>query len=589
VAARATVGIHPRRRTPLRRDIRSQLITSSAAPPNTRRRSFAASLPEAVAVALAVALPLGLAHHWLSLDGDPGRHIRVGETILHSGLFYRDPFSFTKAGAPFVPYEWLSEVLTGLSVRAGGLGGLAVLTGGLLAATYAIVLRTLLRRGVTPIVAMLTLVLAMAVGSAHWHARPHIFTLLGAAVLMALIDRASDGRGTGSARDAWWAAWPMIPLFALWANTHGGFLYGLFVLGAVVVGDRVEMLYAGDSTREYWRGALIRHAAMLGTAACAALLTPSGPKLYVHTLGYLRDSYLVDNTQEYMSPDFHTARFALIALVLVTVILAIVPRRPSFRSLAVIAINIAFSLVSGRNVALFGVVALPLVAKELQHALVTWIPDLPARMGRPGRSGSVMRLVFGWPLAAVVAMAILARATKRTDPSPDHFGLGSEVLPSTFNPDVFPVRAVTAARTAGLTGRLFHEFTWGGYILYAWPEQRVFIDGQTDFYGDSITREFTKIIGATPGWKRKLDTWKIDLALLATESPLAEALVHEHGWRPVYCDSTAVIFRRDDSAPPSLEPDSSIAVSCRNLSIPPLDRANGDPVAGLLRPTGSAD
>jgi len=50
-----------------------------------------------------------------------------------------------------------------------------------------------------------------------------------------------------------------------------------------------------------------------------------------------------------------------------------------------------------------------------------------------------------------------------------------------------------------------------------------------------------------------------------------------------------VIFRRDDSAPPSLEPDSSIAVSCRNLSIPPLDRANGDPVAGLLRPTGSAD
>ena len=57
----------------------------------------------------------------MSLDGDPGRHIRVGETILHSGLFYRDPFSFTKAGAPFVPYEWLSEVLTGLSARAGGL------------------------------------------------------------------------------------------------------------------------------------------------------------------------------------------------------------------------------------------------------------------------------------------------------------------------------------------------------------------------------------------------------------------------------------------------------------------------------------
>jgi hypothetical protein len=327
---------------------------------------------------------------------------------------------------------------------------------------------------------------------------------------------------------------------------------------------------------------------MLGAAVLAALLTPSGPGLYFHTLGYLRDSYLVDNTQEYMSPNFHTARFALIALVLVTIILAIVPRRPSFRSLAVIAINIAFSLVSGRNVALFGVVALPLVAKELQRALVTWIPDLPSRLGRPARSGSVIRLVFGWPLLAVVAMALLARATKRTDPSPDHFGLGSEVFPSTFNPDVFPVRAVTAARTAGLTGRIFHEFTWGGYILYAWPEQRVFIDGQTDFYGDSITREFTKIIGATPGWRRKLDTWKIDLALLETVSPLADGLVHEGGWRPIYCDSTAVLFRRDESAPPALEPDSSITATCRNLSIPPLARANGDPVAGLLASGGSA-
>jgi hypothetical protein len=293
----------------------------------------------------------------------------------------------------------------------------------------------------------------------------------------------------------------------------------------------------------------------------------------VHTLGYLRDNYLVDNTQEYMSPDFHTARFALIAIVLVVIILGIVPRRASFRSLAVIAINIAFSLVSGRNLALFGVVALPLAAEELQRALTVWTPNWSSRLGRPARPGSVLRLVFGWPLVAVIATMMLARATSRTEHPLDRFGLGNEWFPTSFNPDVFPVRAVAAARAAGLTGHLFHEFTWGGYILYAWPEQKVFIDGQTDFYGDSLTRQFTEIVGVTPGWRHKLESWSIGLALLQTASPLADALAHEQGWRPVYCDSTAVVFRQDDAAPPALSQDVGISPRCSNLSIPPLTMA----------------
>ena len=38
-----------------------------------------------------------------------------------------------------------------------------------------------------------------------------------------------------------------------------------------------------------------------------------------------------------------------------------------------------------------------------------------------------------------------------------------------------------AARAEKLQGRIFHDFIWGGYLLYAWPEQKVFIDGGTDF------------------------------------------------------------------------------------------------------------
>src|SRR5439155_25066580 len=55
---------------------------------------------------LLVALAAG--RTMLSADGDPARHLTVGEYILASGSIPRaDLFSHTMAGQPFVPYEWL--------------------------------------------------------------------------------------------------------------------------------------------------------------------------------------------------------------------------------------------------------------------------------------------------------------------------------------------------------------------------------------------------------------------------------------------------------------------------------------------------
>ncbi len=142
----------------------------------------------------------------------------------------------------------------------------------------------------------------------------------------------------------------------------------------------------------------------------------------------------------------------------------------------------------------------------------------------------------------------------------------ARALPDDVQHESFPVRAVRARRAAGLAGRLFNEFTWGGYILYAWPEQRVFIDGQTDFYGDSVTKEYAAMRRLEPGWRAKLAAWKIDLALLPTRYQLADALAHEPGWRPVYCDSTAVLFVRDSSHGPALGPMSTLPDACASVS-----------------------
>jgi hypothetical protein len=106
------------------------------------------------------------------------------------------------------------------------------------------------------------------------------------------------------------------------------------------------------------------------------------------------------------------------------------------------------------------------------------------------------------------------------------------------------VAVVEQARAEGLTGRLFHEFIWGGYLLWAWPEQKVFIDGGSDFYGGDLLRAHRHVVNIQPGWADSLDVWRIDLVLVPTLGPMGAELAREPGWRVWQADSTATLFQR---------------------------------------------
>ena len=60
-------------------------------------------------------------------------------------------------------------------------------------------------------------------------------------------------------------------------------------------------------------------------------------------LGWFRKSYVIDNTQEYLSPDFHGLmdKFVLVVLLLIMGALALSRRRPSWPRLLLILATIA--------------------------------------------------------------------------------------------------------------------------------------------------------------------------------------------------------------------------------------------------------
>jgi hypothetical protein len=120
---------------------------------------------------------------------------------------------------------------------------------------------------------------------------------------------------------------------------------------------------------------------------------------------------------------------------------------------------------------------------------------------------------------------------------------GLVLVPDRFDGKAFPIVAVERARAAGLDGRLFNHFIWGGYVLYAWPEQRAFIDGGTDYYGEQVFTEYLRVWNLDPGWDEVLRKYGIALTLVPPQSRLAHELLRDHEWTLWYCDSTAAILR----------------------------------------------
>src|SRR5215216_3294211 len=113
-----------------------------------------ASIPAVVFGLLAAVVPIALQTPLLNSDGDLARHLRHGRYMLeHGGLIRLDPFSFTRPGTPFVGFEYGSQLIYALAERLGGLPGVAVLAGILIALTYGLLTAFLLRRGVDPLLA----------------------------------------------------------------------------------------------------------------------------------------------------------------------------------------------------------------------------------------------------------------------------------------------------------------------------------------------------------------------------------------------------------------------------------------------------
>lgn len=489
----------------------------------TRRPAFHPSLPAILFFLLALLIPAFEADSLVGADGDPARHVRHGQEILARGDVTRaDPFSFTRPGEPFVGFEYGSQLLLAGAHEIGGTAGMAILAGLVIAGTLALLLSGLLRRGLDPLLAVTTVLVVTVLTNIHWLARPHILSWPLMLSLLTMLER--------ERRPPLWA---FGLLFALWTNLHGGWVYGWVLIGMYLVGHGLETLEVRGCPRSWARVKGL--AAALGVSVAATLVNPYGWRLPAHVVEFFRDPWLRTLTQEFQSPDFHSPDlYPFLAAVLgVLLFLAFRPRL-RWTHLVVLVGNLGMAFLSQRNIIQFALLSVPLLAIDLSEPWDRVVGHRPfaRRFARNARAGATLPYL----LLTLVFSGLLAVNHGRV--------AGTALVADGFRPDRFPVEAVAHAREAGLEGRLFHEFIWGGYLLYAWPETKVFIDGGTDFYGGDLLRAHRHVINLLPGWADSLDAWRIELALVPTEGAFGQQLLREPDWLIWHCDSTAMMAVR---------------------------------------------
>jgi hypothetical protein len=466
-------------------------------------------------------------------DSDTGWHIRNGETILATGQIPRvDPYSFTRQGEPWFPWEWGADMLMGYVHKHSNLSGISLLYASLIAVATWLWFQLNWRLNGNFLLACALASPMLSTTNLHWLARPHIFSWV---FLLVLLIRAE----TVPVQFRWRDAIGFALFSALWANMHGSFFLGPVIALIYAAGWMVRPLIwnVGGGSQAKW---FLLAAASL---AAGSLANPFGPALHIHVFTYLNDMELLRRVGEFQSFNFHVEGAFQIVLTLGIAALggfvALSSRKPHHFLLAIMFC--AMALRSARGLPLVALLLLPVangaITEALRRAkgLRPWLRGgLDTTMDYCDRLRAIDSNLRGYAL--IPAVLLLAFIILHAPAVAARTG---------FPPSEFPVAAAAEIEKLPENARLLAPDKFGGYLIYRFAGRRkVYFDGRSDFYGSTFMKEYIKLVEVRPGWQEQIEKWKFTHALLPNTYSLIPAL-EQAGWKRLYRDASVTLLIRN--------------------------------------------
>ncbi len=445
------------------------------------------------------------------LDPDLGWHLKVGESIVQTGtLPQANAYNYTFKGN-WVDHEWLINLVSFEIYNKFGYFSLSIFFS--LVIVFSFILLNVYIRKFFPSVPGWLLAFLQLFGLIaclpHFGVRMQEFGFLFLLLELWII---TDFNYKKKWRRLFW----LWPLFYLWSNIHGSFFLGLSLLFIWPLVKLAERYLISGKWQKYFSGEKAVAARetknfflfFLGSLF-ATLLTPYGRELYTFLGGYSHTFYL-GAIQEW-TPQFYfpfnywqLAYLALLSFSLGIYLYNLIRKKAvkaDLWQLSLVFIFLALSFKSRRHFPLMFVATFPflirtvydlldlkkikyfLVRKELKYFFLVCL----------GLTGVYQYI--GFPLMA--------------DPF-HHFC------------SKYPCQAVEFLQkeTKYKELNIFNEYNWGGYLIWTYPEKKLFIDGripQAEYAGQTFLEEYLDFLRPQADYAAKLEQYNIKLVLIKTK------------------------------------------------------------------------
>lgn len=469
---------------------------------------------------------------------DPGTfwHPRLGIMMLDSGTLVRgDPFGFgwAERSTEWIPHQWLGECLMGVIISWRQFDGLLFVTVTILAALYSWIASRLIRGGFHWAAAGTITGLTIAVGSSHFHVRPHIASLVFFAITCAYWidlehDRISPRR-----------LLLLVPLYALWANLHGGFLGGIATMALTWLGWIVATLVRRPVPPLTLRQLLVL-GCFIGVCAATAFANPYGWRLPATWIAIMQMPNLGEIIQEHahLRLDSSDGLIVVVAGIGYALVLIAAPASRWRVTWLIPFIWLALSLDRIRHAPFFGIaaaIALPDVFAESRW--VKWIASSGSDLFvAPAATMQVRQLPRRgqWAIPNTFLLITFGILWRYGGNDPRHPSLAQLELRQ------WPMEIAPSLRAFPEGTRVVNELNLGGFLIFFAPNLRIFIDDRCELYGDAALRWYDHAARLEPA---RLQEWAEEhdcrLVIALRHSPLDEWMAKDHEHWQVAAESEA--------------------------------------------------
>ena len=434
-------------------------------------------------------------------DGDLVWQRALGEHILREGQIPRalGNETFTAAGAPWTPQEWLFGIGVAFS-REHGVWPLFAAVSALaaLVATALTARRTVMRGGSALSTAVVTALAAVCLFES-FGVRAQVFAWPFLAATLLLLEIEGP------------LAFLILPLAAVWSNLHASAMLAPVFVSLAAFGAFLDDGAPSPRVR--------RLGAIAAGSAVAICLNPFGIELPLYALSLFHSpikEWIVEwGVTTIADPAFCLAAFPMI----LAAAAADAGKRMPWRDRLALGAGVFLLFTAARNIAIFGIIAAPFAAAGFDRLLA-----LLPRQNEPQLSPRAVKIAdrvvpaFSFVVAAIVGVSLWNDRDARLD---DH-------LPTA------PLAAL--GKLPGEHHLFCLDFAWCS-LGEQTPNTRIFLDGRADPFPADVWRDYTAIELAAPNFRERIDARGVD-AIVTTRGAALDAALHAlPEWRDTFSDT----------------------------------------------------